>query len=216
LLWKDAWLKPAAAVTTGSGSEEQDAWSGSLRTKKNATLYFCQSTELFNATSYLPSLSLKRCFSEYRNRNVGFAEAVRFLLVPLIVQIKVRLFGLSAVLPVGTEGSAPSEVLGLQPGELVEVKQPAEIARTLDQRGYHRGMRFLPQMISHCGKRFRVKIRVDRIIEEETSRMLQLKDTVILEDAFCDAHKILGGCSRLLYILWREGWLRRVERGRLT
>jgi hypothetical protein len=66
-------------------------------------------------------------------------------------------------------------------------------------------------MIPFCGKRFIVKGRVERIILEKTSEMRLLKHTVLLENVVCDGHTILGGCSRLLYILWREAWLRRVE-----
>jgi hypothetical protein len=33
---------------------------------------------------------------------------------------------------------------------------------------------------------------------------------VILEGVTCDGHTILGGCSRHVFHLWREAWLRRV------
>jgi hypothetical protein len=213
LLWKDAWLKPAA-VAAASGFEEQGASSVSLRTKKDSTRYFCQSTELRNATAHLSIFSLKRCTSEYRSKNVGFVDAVRYLWVPLIVQIKIRLWGISSVLPVGTCDPTPVEVLDLQPGELVEVKGPEEISLTLNRKGRNRGMRFVTQMLPFCGKRLTVKSRVERIILEKTSEMRLLKHTVLLENAVCDGHTILGGCSRLLYILWREAWLRRVGQGR--
>jgi len=69
-------------------------------------------------------------------------------------------------------------------------------------------------MLPFCGKKLTVKSRVERIILEKTSEMRLVKHTVLLENAVCDGHTILGGCSRLLYILWREAWLRRVGQGR--
>jgi len=129
LLWKDAWLKPAAPATA-SRFEAQGASPVSLRTKKDGTRYFCQSTELSERYAPLSSFSWKRCTSEYCSKNVGFVDAVRYLWVPLIIHIKTRLWGISSVLPVGTCDATPEEVLDLQPGELVEVKGPEEISLT--------------------------------------------------------------------------------------
>lgn len=211
LLWKDAWLRPVPVHAAESGSEDQEPSPVALRTRKDSTRYFCQSTELGNATAHLSSFSIKRCASEYLNKNVGFVQAARYLWNPLVLQIKTKLFGISSVLPVGTGDTTPIEILDLQPGELVEVKRLEEISLTLNRRGRNRGMRFVSQMVPFCGKRFIVKGRVERIILEKTSEMRLLKHTVLLENVVCDGHTILGGCSRLLYILWREAWLRRVE-----
>ena len=54
------------------------------------------------------------------------------------------------------ENPYASEVLGLQPGELVEIKSEEEIRRTLDATGKNRGLGFMPEMWPHCGRRGRV------------------------------------------------------------
>lgn len=107
------------------------------------------------------------------------------------------------------------EALELQPGEWVEIRSPAEIALTLDDNARHRGLTFTDEMIRHCGKRFRVRKRVDRIIEESTGRMLEFKQSrcIALEGAVCsgDRATAVWFCRRDLYPYWREAWLKRVE-----
>ncbi|HVW84082.1 MAG TPA: hypothetical protein VHB50_05360, partial [Bryobacteraceae bacterium] len=41
-------------------------------------------------------------------------------------------------------------------GEWVEVKSAPEIARTLDADGALDGLPFMPEMLGHCGRRYRV------------------------------------------------------------
>ena len=67
--------------------------------------------------------------------------------------------------------------LDLQPGELVRVRQPDEIAATLDETGHNRRLSFDREMLPYCGKTLRVKYRVDRIIEDKTGRMLKIPRT---------------------------------------
>lgn len=100
--------------------------------------------------------------------------------------------------------------LSLQPGELVEVRSVKEIFDTLDAKGNLRGLRFVPEMVKFCGKRFRVYKRLDKIILEATGELRRIKTpTVLLEEVFCDgtAH---GGCDRSCFCFWREQWLKRV------
>ena len=61
--------------------------------------------------------------------------------------------------------------------------------------------------------------RVDRIIDERTGKMLELSDTVALqnmrpdeslgEECLCDSQS--GDCSRGVLMYWREIWLERVD-----
>jgi len=107
--------------------------------------------------------------------------------------------------------SVVEEVLGLQPGEWVEVKSEAEIQATLDARKKCRGLLFTDEMRPCFGRRYRVLKRVDRIYLEESKHSRRLKNTVILEAANC-----LGTdfqCDRYCYLFWREAWLRRVNAG---
>ena len=61
-----------------------------------------------------------------------------------------------------------NEVLGLQPGELVEVKPVEEIMATLNLDRRYQALRWMTGMRKHCGKRYRVLKRVERIILEDS------------------------------------------------
>lgn len=100
------------------------------------------------------------------------------------------------------------EAIGLQPGELVEVKSEAEIRSTLDANGRLRGLAFLPGMVPHCGRRYRVYKRLERLYWEESGQQRRMKNTVLLAGSICDGVGI--GCDRSCLFFWREAWLRRV------
>ena len=103
--------------------------------------------------------------------------------------------------------TAVQYVLGLQAGEIVEVKTELEIQATLDIHGACAGLQFLPDMGRYCGKRYVVLKRVERIYLEESGRTRRLKNTVLLRDVMCDG--MYKGCDRSCFFYWREAWLRR-------
>ena len=105
----------------------------------------------------------------------------------------------------------------LRAGDLVEVRTPAEILKTLDDAGTLDLLPFMPEMIEHCGHRFRVAKRVVKICTSGTKagstlRGFRTDDVVLLEGLRCSgaAH---DGCQKLCTIFWREAWLRRVDEG---
>lgn len=101
------------------------------------------------------------------------------------------------------------EQLNLQPGEWVEVRSVKEIFATLDAQGKLKGLRFTPEMVKFCGKRFKVYRRLEKIILEATGELRRIKTpTVLLEGVFCDG-KAHGGCDRSCFCFWREAWLKR-------
>jgi hypothetical protein len=108
----------------------------------------------------------------------------------------------------GQQRTTLTEELNLQPGELVEVKGPAEIAATLDTQGRNRGLTFEREMALHCGRRYRVATPVCTIIAEESGKMTQLSNTVILEGLTCQG-LCTRNCPRANHFYWREIWLRR-------
>ena len=110
-----------------------------------------------------------------------------------------------------TSGSTTSGSLGLQPGEIVEVKSKDEIFATLDEEDKTQGLRFDSEMLKYCGQRARVLRRIEQIIDEKSGRMLRIKrDCVILERVICVGvyHR---SCPRAIYPYWREAWLKRVD-----
>lgn len=109
--------------------------------------------------------------------------------------------------------SKGSSVLQLKPGEWVEVRSAKEIFATLDSQGKSRGLRFTPEMLKFCGKRFRVYKTLDKILLEATGELRKIKTpTVLLEGVICDG-KAHGGCDRSCFCFWREAWLKRVSPG---
>jgi hypothetical protein len=112
--------------------------------------------------------------------------------------------------PASKKPFAPDEVLGLQTGELVEVKSEEEIIATLDPHGKERGLLWMPEMRRFCGKRFRVFKRLGPILLESTGEFREVKNTVLLEGVMCDGEGFYG-CTRSCFHFWREVWLKRVE-----
>jgi hypothetical protein len=100
----------------------------------------------------------------------------------------------------------------LRRGDIVEVKDAAEILRTLDAGGALDSMPFMPEMIPYLGRRFTVAARSEKICDtvNTTLRSRHLPNTVLLDDLRCDgsAH---GGCQAECRIYWNEAWLRRVD-----
>jgi len=105
--------------------------------------------------------------------------------------------------------AAAGECLGLQPGELVEVRPIDEILATLDPNRRHKGLLWMNGMNKHCGRRYRVYQRLERILLETNGELRNMKNTVLLEDVMCDG-KAFGGCNRSCFHFWREVWLKRI------
>lgn len=108
----------------------------------------------------------------------------------------------------------PTAMLNLQPGEWVEVKSPDEIMQTITVRGFNRGMRYDMEMLKYSGKRYRVQMRVSKIVHEQTGKMVYMKTPCIqLEDVYCRAECTARrlGCPRASNTYWREIWLKRVD-----
>jgi hypothetical protein len=103
-----------------------------------------------------------------------------------------------------------SEVLGLRPGELVEVKSIDEILATLDPNRKYKGLLWMTGMRKFCGKRYRVLKRIENILLETNGDSRKMKNTVILDGVMCDGSDF-GSCDRSCFHFWREAWLKRVE-----
>ncbi len=116
------------------------------------------------------------------------------------------------LIPAGKK--TPKANLGLQPGELVQIKSYAEILSTMDENCSNRGLAFDAELVPYCGNVYRVKGRVHRFIDEKTGKMKTLQTpAVMLEGVVCKA-RYCGQrtfCPREIYLWWREIWLKRVH-----
>src|SRR5262249_42936918 len=83
----------------------------------------------------------------------------------------------------------------------------AAILATLDERGRLEELPFMPEMAAHCGRRFVVDRRAERICDTVHYTGARLSPrAVFLAELRCDgsAH---GGCQAECRPLWKEDWL---------
>jgi hypothetical protein len=107
--------------------------------------------------------------------------------------------------------SLPGRRSQLRRGDLAEVRPADEILATLDETGSLEGVPFMPEMLEHIGRRFRVEARVERACDTVCGTGTRhMPSTVLLDDLRCTgaAH---GGCQAGCRIYWKEAWLRRVS-----
>ena len=188
------------------------------------TLFSCQATEVSRATKGPVSWWEPRQYVEdLTSGNSTIKHVVRALLVGLFNRFQkasARLLPRFCLIHGGKRypfikgtapsGQTPDDTLGLQPGEIVEIKSKEEIFATLDDEDGTGRLSFDTEMLKYCGRRAKVLRRVERIIDEKTGRMLRIKRaTVILDGVICtgDYHRC---CPRAVYPYWCEVWLKRV------
>jgi hypothetical protein len=224
LFWKEAWLraersgewavgggpleKGGEGKAEGGNDETQSSLASRLLTTKDERFY-CQSTELAGATFDLPPGKLRHYLHDLRLGEITLGRFAYMLWLALTNRVWRLLRGRGFYQLTGQQKQTLSQELNLQPGELVEIKSPAEIEATLDAHGRNRGLSFEPEMARHCGRRYRVAAPVRAIIAEQTGRMTKLTNTVILEGLVCEGI-CAKNCPRANYFYWREIWLKRV------
>jgi hypothetical protein len=109
------------------------------------------------------------------------------------------------------EGAIPRS-LGLKVGEWVEVRSRTEILTTLDKNGRLDELPFMPQMLQYCGQKLQVRKRIHKLCCMVTNPGgRRMSNAVVLEDVRCDG-RAYGGCEMRCMILWKEAWLKRVDR----
>ena len=203
LFWKEAWLSeqpprrraPAAGAASASGLET-----------RRGEQFVCQSTELLRATAPLPAAKLFVYLRDVRLGEMSVEQFARQAASGVSSRGR-RLLGLYRdSQPRGCQRVTMEESLGLRPGDWVEVKSQEEIESTLNTEGKNRGLLFSATMLPYCGRRYRVAERLEKIIREDTGRMVELRNTVILEGVVCAPPT----CPRANLLYWREVWLRRL------
>jgi hypothetical protein len=210
IFWKEAWLREAdgASKAGESAGGDQQEIATTLRTVKDDR-YFCQSTELAGATAELRQGALQQCLHDVRVGELSIARFLHIVAIAITSRVRRLICGQDPRNMGGTQSKTPAGELGLKPGELVEVKSLAEIKATLNAEGMNRGLSFEAEMAQHCGRRYRVSAPVRTIIAEQTGKMVNITDTVILDDVVCDGLCSLN-CPRANFFYWRELWLKRV------
>jgi hypothetical protein len=242
IFWKETWLKPvdvpsAPACAKGGGCTEAQILEATrkLVTRDRETPgYACQATQLFQATSPLRWWDYSQYLEDYTSGNAGLGRLVRAFIYSACYSVMQAGIGLGRPLRwlydkfqavaggppfprrsgrIPANRTTPVESLNLQPGELVRVKSYPEILATLNTENQNRGLLFDAEMVPYCGRIYRARKRVSRIVDEKTGAMLEMKHPcIILEDVVCQSRystcRML--CPRSIYPYWREIWLERV------
>jgi len=99
----------------------------------------------------------------------------------------------------------------LRTGDRVEVRSAVEILKTLDQDGTLEGLPFMPEMLEHCGKRFKVLRRAEKTCVELPGGSYAIRefinnDVVMLEGLRCPGTDH-DGCQRMCLLFWKTAWL---------
>ncbi|HJQ48270.1 MAG TPA: hypothetical protein VJ870_18400 [Amycolatopsis sp.] len=227
LFFREGWLERTdgtpvaeAAVTPNEAAlETLDADTTAEPAADGKPRYQCQATELLKASAPLSPYEPRQYVDDVRSGNERVPVVIRGLLFVLFnkyqrmskkfpTRLRIR-DGETYPFLRGRGPSPAPEPLRLEPGDLVEVRSKEEILATLNQENKNRGMLFDVEMLPYCGRQARVLRKVERIIDEQTGKMLKLRDCVVLEDVYCKSlyHRF---CPRAIYPYWREAWLRRV------
>ncbi|MGC9471133.1 MAG: hypothetical protein ACP5D1_06285 [Bacteroidales bacterium] len=205
--WKEEWLSDMP-VDRSDNSARDDISSGrnSLQTIKEGR-YICQFTELAGASSpYRPS-QLIWYLRDVWHRDMSLS-VFGSKMADVFINRARKFIGMEAGrLLIGNRSKTDTEDLNLQPGEWVQVKERSEIQSTLDHEGKNRGLQFSADMLPFCGGKYKVAGKVNKIIDMESGKMVNIRNTVILEDVTCQRF----GCYRANLLYWREIWLRRCE-----
>jgi hypothetical protein len=200
------------------------------------SLYSCQATRMYEATRLLAWWDMRQYVFDVvtRNRSLGRVSRVLFLatlrwLLPRVPR-GYRVFkgfhdrmhnwltgrpspSLNGRVPDGAQ--TPTGRLQLEPGEYVRIKTQMEIEQTVNKKGKNRGLTFDPEeMAPYCGRIFRVRKSVTKIIDEPSGKMLYMKQPcIMLEGVVCNSEyaKCRLNCPRAIPSYWREIWLERVQ-----
>lgn len=105
--------------------------------------------------------------------------------------------------PMPRDGSPPAD------STMVEVLPVREIQRTLDPLGRRDGILFMPEMARFAGGRFRVRYRIDRVLELEAWTPVATP-AYVLEGLRCTGAVLAADapCHRGCHLLWHRDWLR--------
>ena len=202
----------------------------------NEPLYLCQATRLYEATEPLAWWDPRQYVFDVVTRNHSVGRVLRVLWLASLrwffprVRFGYRLYKAfhdwmhlslsgrpSPSWGGQIEAGAPTPTgrLDLKPGEYVQIKTQREIEQTLDKASKNRGLSFDPgDMAPYCGRVFKVRCSVTKIIDEATGKMRHMKQPcIMLEGVVCQG-EYAGcrlNCPRAIPSYWREIWLERVN-----
>ena len=229
LIWKTAWLKPIDPAHVEERAERslpeghsdvrnRTDWSSVADDFPNAIKapdgntagYKCQFTELAAASTPMKSWDFRQDLRPLFSGNITLAAFCVAMLTRLFNRIQ-GMRGGSGFPPMTLSpgNHIPSADFCLGTGDVIRVLSASEISKTLNQKGRNRGLWFDQDMLKHCGQRYTVLKRVDRIIDDATGQMISMKTPCIVLDGVECSGEFLRFCAQQDYPYWREAWLAR-------
>jgi hypothetical protein len=214
LIWKASWLRRP-------GEQEADAARITSVQKIEypppavpaAVRYTCQLTQLHAASVDTKDPSLANFLRPLVSGNVAPAAFLVGVLTLLFEEVQQRRGGVGfpSFEALDAAFHAPQEDR-LAPGDEVIVKDRASIRATLNERLIHKGMGFEPDMLKHCGRRYRVTKEVKRVIDIVNGELRTMKTPAYLLDGvhFSGERQFFNAQYEPLF--WRAAWLRREPR----
>jgi hypothetical protein len=204
LIWKAQWLEPAQAVSS-RGVERSESTVAAAMT--DGAALSCQYTQLTTASAPMRALNWQRLLGPWV---VGNVTARAFWVAVLTRSFNaVQQWRGGVPYPWQPDpGNDKSQVpTPLRAGDWVRVRSAAEIARTLDKNSKNKGLWFDRDMLKHCGSVYRVRGRIEKIIDIHSSAMIPMKTPCIaLEDVHYSG-EFQGFGEQHDYLYWREAWL---------
>jgi hypothetical protein len=98
-------------------------------------------------------------------------------------------------------------VTKLNVGSWVQVKSAEEITAGLDESGSLDGLPFMPEMLQHCGERFRVFKSAHKTHDTiDNQGIRRMANAVHLDGLRCDG-SYHGGCQAGCLLFWKKAWL---------
>jgi len=205
LLWKTQWLAPLLSAPTAHETPTPAVTAAVLGA---GDTYSCQFTELVRASTPLDPRDVRQDLRPLVHGNVTLAAFVVAILARLfnLVQSIRRGTGFPDLLPTGERRGAVAR-LGLVPEQKVRVLNQHEIEATLGSNSRNRGLWFDRDMLRYSGHTYRVRSRVERIIDDATGKMLPMKTACITLDGVDASGEFLRFASQHDLAYWREAWL---------
>jgi len=212
LQWKTAWLKdvPARAPSRGGQHSVPVAQRGhpELVTPAGPARYTCQYTQLAAASQPMNWWDIRQDLRPLLAGNVTVRAFGVAVLTRLFNEVQEARRGTGYPAPWrGLLARSARVAQGVLPGDRVRIRRRDEIGATLDTRGRNRGLWFDDDMIKHCGHVYSVRQRVERIIDDATGQMLEMKGSCILLEGVDASGEFLRLCAQHEYPFWREVWL---------
>jgi hypothetical protein len=222
LVWKGSWLRRADGLelprpnSPEHGNTHRDesprvaeAVADLARgAAPRSGLYTCQYTQLAAASAPMRTWDIRQDLRPLVAGNLTFFAFCVAILTRVFNAAQALRGGVPyPFLPRGELTKTPLVEYGLLPGSRTRVLSAQQIAATLNKTNRNRGLWFDREMLKHCGRSFTVLHRIDRLIDDATGKMLQMKAPCITLAGVDASGEFLRFCAQHEFHIWREAWL---------